>query len=251
MNARIGVCVTAAMLSWAVGAAADPVRLTSDLRTTIVLSHVADSSGDDRHTARDEAGDRLTAAAIASTGTSSAMSTATLTSSYADPLHMFGTGSANVSWNSTDLADVSSDAEFVVRFQLASPFTYAFDATFDTSGIGRTSIYGSSRGRWATQLTPFGGFSTPMFNDSGNDPVAARMYRGTLLPGEYSFLVDASGVGDYRHQGRAGEAHGAFNFTFDLTPVKQDPPSPTPEPSSLLLLGTGAVAILRTYRMLA
>jgi hypothetical protein len=250
MNARIGASVAAtALLGWAVGAAADPVTLTSDVRATIVLAHVADPSGDDRHTARDEAGDALTATATAATGPSSGLSTATLISSDADPLHMFGTGAANVTWSSIDLADVSSVADFAVRFQLTTPVTYVFEGAFDTSGIGTSNIYGGSQGRWAAQLS--GGFPTPVFNDSGNDPTAARLYQGTLLPGVYSLLVEASGVSTFFHQGGTGAAHGAFNFTLDMTPVQQTPPSPTPEPSTLLLFGTGVLVMFGTSRVRA
>jgi len=65
------------------------------------------------------------------------------------------------------------------------------------------------------------GFLPPAFSDSGNDATATRLYRGTLLPGAYSLFVEASGVGFFFHQGGAGTAHGAFNFTLDMTPVQQ------------------------------
>jgi len=93
------------------------VTLTSDLRATLVLAHVADPNGDDRHTARTKPVMRA-GNGDCHDGTNVGLSTATLTSSYADPLHMFGTGAANVSWSSIDLADVSSAADFAVRFQL-------------------------------------------------------------------------------------------------------------------------------------
>jgi len=56
---------------------------------------------------------------------------------------------------------------------------------------------------------------------------------GTLQPGRYDFLVSVAAISTRP----GGNASGTEDFRLEFSDV---PPAPTPEPASLLLLGSGA-----------
>jgi hypothetical protein len=243
---RIGTTVVVGSVAAASTVTADSITITADHRNTIVLAQVTEASGLDRHTDSDGPGDALTSDANASSGTSSGSSTASLSSSIADPSHWSGTGAADVSWTTQDAADFSSDSAFAVDFTLSAPMSYVFGSSFDGTFAG-TGVADAAQSRWAATLTRLGS-GTFAFNDSAINTTGSRLFVGQLLAGTYRLLVDGSSVGNTRAGGGSGTGHLGFDFTFDLTPAQTEPPAPTPEPASLLLFGTGALATLRAAR---
>jgi hypothetical protein len=72
---------------------------------------------------------------------------------------------------------------------------------------------------------------TVFFDIEGVEPGSTFTRTGQLTPGDYSLLVEETSIFGF-HSPFHGT--GALRFAFDLTPAA----SPTPEPASLLLLGT-------------
>src|SRR5438067_10276794 len=98
MTHSASATITVAMvLSGAVVASADPITIVTDQRATSALARTnLNNSGTDTFRTA-EASDTLTSTLSASSGTTSGVSTATLVSSFADPMHWVGMGTADVS----------------------------------------------------------------------------------------------------------------------------------------------------------
>src|SRR4051812_17517314 len=100
MNGRVSAITAMLLLGCTTAAFADPITISiTDFRTTPVLALVNDANGRDRHSSVPGQGDVMTATVSATTGTSSGAATATLLSSFSDPLHMSGTGTASVAYD--------------------------------------------------------------------------------------------------------------------------------------------------------
>jgi len=247
--------ITAAMvLATAAAASADPITIISDGR----FASVGRAFGAGTEPASiAKAGDTLVATVTTPAGTNPGSATATLTSSFADPMHWSGTGTASVSW--TLPADLGADSAFITDFLVTSPVRYAFNARLAASSSDQ---FTSSTAQAFADLGFFSGrldedleeVLDPVFDvrtrevGATDSDATNRSLAGLLSPGKYLLFVDARSTGIAVPPSRAthGAAASSFAFAFDFTPA--DPsPSPTPEPASLLLLGT-AIAGVFGYR---
>jgi len=125
----------------------------------------------------------------------------------------------------------SGESSYFLTLDLSQPQNYHFGSTFMTASLndGDTTV-------WTASITDDNAPDTPILALSGGDSIS-RYFPGTLLPGRYDFLVSLSAVSALP----GGLATGLEDFTLEFSDV---PPAPTPEPASLLLLGSGLAALI-------
>jgi len=263
------IATLAMVFCGAVTTAADPIIVIKDAaRLTAVLPFVGSEQS---HTIEAGGSDAVMSTITAPPPAAfRGTSTATLTSSIADPLHWSAVGSGTVSLSevaaSTDSASSYAAPIFSVVFEVTAPVGYVFD------GVGTTfaSLAADPDGPFSfAGAVSFGHLS--MIVVPGEDPVLRSIFSfttpgshrvrptsgaethdihpafvGVLGPGEYWLRLDAGGsAGIVGSQPGSGDATGTFAFTLDFTPAE----SPVPEPSSVVLLAMGVVGLVARRRL--
>jgi len=90
---------------------------------------------------------------------------------------------------------------------------------------------------WTASLIDRDAPDAPIFSLRSTDAIN-RYQPGTLQPGRYDFLVSEAAISTLP----GGFATGFDDFRLEFSDV---PPLPTPEPASLLLVGSGVAALIR------
>jgi hypothetical protein len=255
MNPSVAAALMIAfVLAGNTSASADPIVITRDSRATIL--NVTFGSEPSRIVTSGP-GDALVSTTSSPVRPGQGLAAATLTSTFADPLHWSGAGTASVSV-SQQRALAFAEASFLVFFRVTSPVNYAFDGALAASGSFFSPEAFDPGGPGALAVLSFdpnpedqnGSFEqvfsvlTDHFHGNGSTAINPA-FSGTLGPGLYALGVDAGGIGNLGFQGGLNASSATFAFNLDFSPVGT---SPTPEPASLLLFASGIVGVSSRLR---
>ena len=205
------IVIAAAVFAPAV-ATADPIYLSSTRRVYVELGATMPNQ---QMVAPDNG--PFSAAVSLSDGD---LSASALQASVLSPNGIFGAGATRV--GETLSTSALAINQLLVNFSLATAHAYSFAAT----------IAGSSSGGY---LAPAGS-ATSIFAIPAQSAADVR-YAGLLPPGQYQFLVGLTSL--------AGRPQGSFQVSLQLTEPNV---APTPEPATLLLLGSGGALLMTRAR---
>lgn len=138
---------------------------------------------------------------------------------------------ASITYDGFGFGSTVAASDFVVAFTVSSPMDFSIDGTASAGGGGNLA---------SVSLVRIGGVGTPtqsFANLSGTNSTIIDV-DGSLLPGNYELRSHAEAGADFVFESGSYNGTASTSFTMTLTP----------EPSSLVLLTIGGIAVLRRRR---
>jgi hypothetical protein len=226
------------IISVAKPATADPIRVTLDARNVAVVAKVNDLPGRSSEIAPQDvfvSFDEAVTVADAQ-GSVSAQSTATQRSSLT-PLRYRAIGAVETLGNAPDAGSVAfniASSVFATNFDLAIPSRFLLTDSMTASAFQSNGVQNTDA---LVQIVANDGSGT-VFLKEGVVGTGSRQVNaiGFLPAGSYEFFAEAVAQGELNGALAGATSHHAasFDLDFQLTP--------TPEPGSILLVGSGLVA---------
>jgi hypothetical protein len=216
------------LITAVVPAAADPITVVS--ATRFVQATATGACCGMTNIAQTDADSMALTAVPPGEPNPSAVGSATQTSRILEDERFFY-GQGSVSGQVMDPGGVASGQSYYrLTLDLSQPQNYVFIGVFNS-----TRVNDGDSTTWIASLTDHDVPDAPIFALRSTESID-RYLPGTLQPGLYDFLVSEASISTLP----GGLAIGFDDFRLEFSDVS---PAPTPEPASLLLVGSGVAAL--------